>query len=82
MTYLAVTAFPWLPVPPNTEGNYYYVNKNAIELLALLVLATVPSGRWLGLDALLHWFRTALFGRPRPSAVKSLNTNTTYMTHT
>ena len=39
MTYLAVPAFPWLPVPPNNEGNYYYVNKNMIELLALLALA-------------------------------------------
>ncbi len=57
MTYLAVPPFPWLPVPPNTEGNYFYVNKNLIELLALLVLATVPTGRWLGLDALFHAIR-------------------------
>jgi uncharacterized membrane protein YphA (DoxX/SURF4 family) len=56
MTYLAVPAFPWLPVPPNNEGNYYYVNKNLIELLALLALATTASGRWLGLDALFHYF--------------------------
>jgi len=64
MTYLAVPPFPWLPVPPNNEGNYLYVNKNLIEMLALLVLATVPSGRWLGLDALLHWMR----GEPKKPA--------------
>jgi uncharacterized membrane protein YphA (DoxX/SURF4 family) len=51
MTFLAVPPFPWLPVPPNTEGNYFFVNKNLIEMLALLTLATTMSGRWLGLDA-------------------------------
>lgn len=78
MTYLAVPAFPWLPVPPNTEGNYFYINKNVIEMLALLVLATVPSGRWLGLDALLYWFRGALFGRARTPAVQPADTFPTY----
>ncbi len=71
MTYLAVPAFPWLPVPPNTEGNYYYVNKNLIEMLALLVLTTVPSGRWLGLDALFHSIRIALFGEPKQPAERA-----------
>jgi uncharacterized membrane protein YphA (DoxX/SURF4 family) len=52
LTYLAVPAFPWLPVPPNQEGNYLYVNKNVVEFLALLALASLPSGRWFGLDAL------------------------------
>jgi hypothetical protein len=36
------------------EGHYYFVNKNLIEMLALLVLATTRSGCWLGLDGLLH----------------------------
>jgi uncharacterized membrane protein YphA (DoxX/SURF4 family) len=66
LTYLAAPAFPWVPTPPNNEGNYLYVNKNLVELLALLVLATTESGKWLGLDAMLAWF----FGRkkPRPRA--------------
>lgn len=54
MTYLIVPPWPWLPVPPNTEGYYAFVNKNLIEMLALLVLATTASGRWFGLDALVH----------------------------
>ena len=54
MTFLAVPPFPWLPVPPNTEGNYFFVNKNLIEMLALLTLATTLSGRWLGVDAVIH----------------------------
>jgi uncharacterized membrane protein YphA (DoxX/SURF4 family) len=53
MTYLAHPPFPWFPLPPNTEGNPLFVNKNVIECLALLTIATFPTGRWLGLDALV-----------------------------
>lgn len=76
MTYLAVPAFPWLPVPPNTEGNYYYVNKNLIEMLALLVLATIPTGRWFGIDALLRAIRVALFGEPKKPGQQAGTTTT------
>jgi len=53
LTYLAHPPFPWFPLPPNTEGNPLFINKNVIEALALLVLACYPTGRWLGLDALV-----------------------------
>jgi len=53
MTYLTVSPFPWMPTPPNNEGYYLFVNKNVVEMLALCVLATVPSGRWVGLDGIL-----------------------------
>ncbi|VTR95409.1 Uncharacterized protein OS=Planctomyces limnophilus (strain ATCC 43296 / DSM 3776 / IFAM 1008 / 290) GN=Plim_3766 PE=4 SV=1: DoxX [Gemmata massiliana] len=53
MTYLAHPAFPWYPLPPNTEGNPLFINKNVIEALALLALACYPTGRWLGLDAIV-----------------------------
>jgi uncharacterized membrane protein YphA (DoxX/SURF4 family) len=58
LTYLTHPPFPWLPLPPNTEGNPLFINKNVIEALALMVIAVHPTGRWLGLDAL--W--TYLFG--------------------
>ena len=61
-TYLSYPPFPWLAVPPKNEGYYLYVNKNVIEMLALLVLATTASGRWFGLDALLAW----VFSRKAP----------------
>jgi uncharacterized membrane protein YphA (DoxX/SURF4 family) len=69
VTYLLYPPFPWLPAPPNTEGNYLFVSKNLIELLALLCLATTRSGRWFGVDALLHW----MFRRraPKPAPKKS-----------
>ncbi|MCI0705086.1 MAG: hypothetical protein L0241_28835 [Planctomycetia bacterium] len=53
MTYLAHPPFPWYPQPPGTEGNPIFINKNVIECLALLVLMCYPTGRWLGLDALV-----------------------------
>ena len=43
-------------LPPMTEGNPLFVNKNVIEMLALLVVAAHPTGRWLGLDALWTYF--------------------------
>jgi uncharacterized membrane protein YphA (DoxX/SURF4 family) len=66
MTYLCFPPWPWLPAAPNSEGYYAYVNKNAIEMLALLALATTASGRWFGLDALIH---ALFFGRRQPVAM-------------
>jgi uncharacterized membrane protein YphA (DoxX/SURF4 family) len=61
LTYLAHPPFPWLPLPPGTEGNPQFVNKNVIEALALMVIFVHPTGRWMGIDALLHrmFFRNA-----------------------
>ncbi len=66
MTYLAVPAFPWLPSGGPSEGNYLFVNKNVIEMLALFALAGIPTGRWFGIDALLYWVWTAIRGK-KPS---------------
>jgi uncharacterized membrane protein YphA (DoxX/SURF4 family) len=58
MFYLSMPPWPGLPAGPMSEGHYLYVNKNLIELLACLVLASLPSGHWLGLDALFFgWLR-------------------------
>ena len=54
MTYLSHPTVPWLPLPPGTEGNPLFINKNLIEALGLLVIFAHPTGRWLGLDALIH----------------------------
>lgn len=67
MTCLAVPALPWLPAVGPSEGNYLFVNKNVIEMLALMVLGTTASGRWFGVDALLHRVVQAVRGaRPAP----------------
>ncbi len=56
-TYLLQPSFPWLPAPPMNEGNYIFVNKNVVECVALLVLASLPTGYWFGVDAMFGWFR-------------------------
>jgi uncharacterized membrane protein YphA (DoxX/SURF4 family) len=53
MFYLSMPPWPGLPEPPNVEGHYWYVNKNLVEMLACLAIACMPTGRWIGLDALL-----------------------------
>jgi uncharacterized membrane protein YphA (DoxX/SURF4 family) len=65
-TYLCAPPFPWLPTAPQNEGYYLYVNKNLIEMLALLVLATTRSGRWFGLDGFLVATWNLMTGR-RPA---------------
>jgi uncharacterized membrane protein YphA (DoxX/SURF4 family) len=64
LTYLSHPTVPWLPLPPMTEGNPLFINKNLIEALALLAIATFPTGRWLGLDALVY----RIFCRPKSAA--------------
>jgi uncharacterized membrane protein YphA (DoxX/SURF4 family) len=54
MTYLTHPPFPWLPLPPGTEGNPLFINKNVIEALALMVILVHPTGKWLGIDAIIH----------------------------
>jgi len=56
--YMSMPPWPGLPPNPLAEGHYFIVNKNLVELLACLVIASTPSGHWIGLDALL-------FGRSR-----------------
>lgn len=60
--YVTIPAFPWIDVP-RQESEYLFINKNIIELLALMVLTTVPTGRWFGLDAILQHLNP--FGRKK-----------------
>jgi uncharacterized membrane protein YphA (DoxX/SURF4 family) len=53
--YLTMPPFPWVPENVRAEGHYLFVNKNLIEMLALLCLATTRSGCWAGLDGLLQF---------------------------
>ncbi|GBD36472.1 hypothetical protein HRbin36_01597 [bacterium HR36] len=65
--YLCQPPLPWTPLPERAEGYYLYVNKNLIEALALAVLGLLPTGRWFGLDGLVH----AVFARPSSTAAPS-----------
>ncbi|HKI17783.1 MAG TPA: DoxX family protein [Isosphaeraceae bacterium] len=57
MIYLSMPPWPGLPPNPKAEGHYWIVSKNLIELIACLVIATTPSGHWIGLDALFFGAR-------------------------
>jgi uncharacterized membrane protein YphA (DoxX/SURF4 family) len=55
MFYLVVPPWPGVPEAPGPEHSLI-VNKNFIEMIACLAIAAMPTGRWLGLDALIHRF--------------------------
>ena len=57
MIYLSMPPWPGLPPNPKAEGHYLIVSKNLVELIACLVIATTPSGHWVGLDALFFGAR-------------------------
>lgn len=68
--YLSLPPLPGLPDNPMAEGKYLFVNKNLIEALALLALATTASGRWFGFDGLLSMFIPFKYLWPKPQLVQ------------
>jgi uncharacterized membrane protein YphA (DoxX/SURF4 family) len=63
--YLAMPALPYLPESPKAEGHYVYINKNIIEMIALLALVFLPTGRWAGLDGLLQFLNPFRWSKPQ-----------------
>jgi uncharacterized membrane protein YphA (DoxX/SURF4 family) len=57
LIYLCMPPWPGLPPNPLAEGHFMYVDKNLVELIALLALAALPTGHWVGLDALFFGWR-------------------------
>ena len=52
-----LTQPPWptiYPPAPEVVGHALIVDKNFVEMVAMLMLATVPVGRWGGLDFFLY----------------------------
>jgi uncharacterized membrane protein YphA (DoxX/SURF4 family) len=60
MVFILLTQPPWpsiYPPAPPVVGHALLVNKDFIELVALLLVATTAVGRWGGLDYFIHhWF--------------------------
>ncbi|MCL2330230.1 MAG: hypothetical protein FWC56_02905 [Phycisphaerae bacterium] len=65
MFYTSMPPFPWVMEVPPLEGHYWFVNKNLIELIACLMIASSLCGRWFGLDA----FIGAIWDRKRNRAM-------------
>ena len=57
MIYFSMPPWPGLPPNPKAEGHYLIVSKNLVEMIACLVIATTPSGHWVGFDALFFGAR-------------------------
>jgi uncharacterized membrane protein YphA (DoxX/SURF4 family) len=67
MIYLSMPPWPGLPANPRTEGHYFIVSKNLVELIACMVILTTPNGHWIGLDALFFGARRRRRLAPQPS---------------
>ncbi|MBQ3333519.1 MAG: DoxX family membrane protein [Thermoguttaceae bacterium] len=62
MFNVCLSQFPWpsvYPYSPEVVGHFMIFSKDSAELLALLILAVFPTGRWAGFD----WFLWKLFGK-------------------
>ena len=57
LLYLSIPPWPGLPPNPKTEGHYWIVSKNLVELIACLLIMVTASGHWFGLDALFFGAR-------------------------
>ena len=53
MYYLAHPSFPGL-VQLKAEGNYWFINKNLIELAACMVIYQLPTGNYFGLERIFN----------------------------
>jgi hypothetical protein len=65
MFYLPTMPLLGIPETFRAEG-YPFINKNLIEMLALLTIATTRSGYWVGLDGLAQFLNPFRWGRSRP----------------
>ena len=57
--YLAFPPWPGVPSPGTSPEHSLFVDKNLIEVFALLAIAALPTGSWFGIDGLIY----ALFRR-------------------
>ncbi len=68
MVVLAQPPWPTIyPPDPPQAGRSMLVNKEVVEMMAMLALAATPVGRWGGLDFFVHYlFIRPLFGKRVP----------------
>ena len=67
--YLVLPPWPGVPQPPSPEHSFI-VNKNLIEVIALLAIAALPTGSWFGLDGLIR--KLFLHSDPVPNQPKNV----------
>lgn len=73
--YLAMPPFPGVPQTPGPDVGLI-VNKNLIEVLALLALAAIPTGKLFGIDSMFIGLCCGRGPRGAKSAAKSKSKST------
>lgn len=67
LAFIVMTQWPWptvVPPTPEIVGHALLVDKNFVEMVAMLALVALPVGRWAGLDYFLyHYICLPLRGR-------------------
>lgn len=74
MAFVVMTQPAWpglYPPDPPIVGHALLVNKDFVEMLALLVIATTCTGRWAGLDFFVHRLVGRCCRKPAASAAKT-----------
>lgn len=71
--YLVIPPFPGVPQPPAPEHSLI-INKNLIEVIALLGIAGMPTGTWFGIDGLIGRWLKSRPASPTPPAAKPVAT--------
>ena len=64
--YIANPPFVGFSAGLPTEGSYIFVDKNLVELVALLAIILFPTGTFLGLDRLFKLVKATKVHRPIP----------------
>lgn len=53
--YMVQPPWPWLGLPEGLGPEHaFIINKNLIEVFALLAIASLPTGTWFGIDGLIY----------------------------
>jgi uncharacterized membrane protein YphA (DoxX/SURF4 family) len=74
--YLANPPFVGVDFGIPAEGHYLFVNKNLIEIAALLLIAVFPTGQIFGLDRLLcSWKSKRLAGKNKAETAPTADQN-------
>ena len=70
--YLAIPPWPGVPETPGPEHSFI-IDKNLIEVIALLGIAALPTGSWFGVDGLIsRWFARRRASRPAPKTAANV----------
>ncbi len=66
--YLVMPPFPGVPPALGPEHSLF-VNKNLIEMMALIAILFLPTGQWFGIDRWVYGLSSRLWSKPKTPPV-------------